>query len=107
MLKFNRPKIRSYSASRQRQQMKSRSSLNDDRIAVNPHTTTPGNTVILPCIDLRTIPQKIEDLKKEILESKHDSNVIPIPLHFFLFHSFIIARTKSPSTHSYASLHQP
>jgi hypothetical protein len=34
-----------------------------------PHNISPGNTVVLSCIDLRTIPEKIEDLRKEMRES--------------------------------------
>jgi len=40
-----------------------------------PHSTVSGNTRILSGVDLRTIPQKIEDLEKEILESKDESTV--------------------------------
>jgi hypothetical protein len=85
---LNRPKIRSLSASRQRRQIQRRSSLNDDSIAVIPHTTIPGNTAILSGVDLRTIPQKIEDLKKEIIESKDESTVIKFRFNFFLIHLF-------------------
>ncbi len=58
------------SASRQRRQTKHRSSsLHADSNAIMPHNISPGNTVVLSCIDLRTIPEKIEDLRKEMRES--------------------------------------
>ncbi len=88
MNNYIRPKIRSFSASRQRRQTNRRSSLNTDPIEVIPyHTVSPGNTVILPCVDLRTIPQKIEDLQKEMRECA--VNEIYSYLMFFFHRHFL------------------
>ena len=60
-------KSRPFSASRQRrQQTKRRSSFDINQTAVIPHTISTGNTALLPCVDLRTISQKITDLREEM-----------------------------------------
>jgi hypothetical protein len=66
---FDRPKTRPLSASRQRRQRSRRSSLNAEPSIYNTHALTPGNTIILSGVDLRTTKQKIEDLESEITES--------------------------------------
>ncbi|CAF1259783.1 unnamed protein product [Rotaria sp. Silwood1] len=69
----DKSKIRPFSASRQRRQIKRSSSLNSIRIPFNPNSTISGTNVILAAIDLRTPKQKIEDLIKEIIETKDES----------------------------------
>lgn len=57
------------SASRQRRQVQRRSSLDNDTRAIIPHSKSSGTSVVISGIDLRTLPQKIEDLKQEIRET--------------------------------------
>ena len=98
-------KTRPFSASRQRRQQprKRRSSFDTTQIAVVPHALSSGVTAIIPCVDLRTIPQKITDLQQEM----RDSQVIPTDslqnLHSIFF---LLVSTSSPSPTSHASLRQ-
>ncbi|CAF4136363.1 unnamed protein product [Rotaria sp. Silwood2] len=66
-------KSRPFSASRQRRLTKRSSSLDSTRTPFNPNSSICATNVILVAIDLRTPKQKIEDLQKEIIESKDES----------------------------------
>lgn len=98
-------KARPASVSRQRRQqpIKRRSSFDTTEIAVVPHVVSRGATAILPCVDLRTIPQKITDLQEEM----RDSQVIPTDSLQTLHSIFcLLASTSSSSSSSHASLRQ-
>lgn len=97
-------KKRPSSANRQRQQpRKRRSSFDTTQTAVIPHVVSHAGTAILPCIDLRTLPQKITDLKREM----RDSGVISI-VSLSSHHSmlFLLVGISSASSSSHASLRQ-
>ncbi|CAF1161053.1 unnamed protein product [Rotaria sordida] len=66
-------KTRPFSASRQRRQVKRSSSLTGNRTSFHSNSSISGTNAILAAIDLRTPKQKIEDLEKEIIESKDES----------------------------------
>ena len=56
---------RTFNSSRQRRS----ASLHANPTTVAPRPFSHGNSVLISCIDLRTIPEKIEDLRQEMLES--------------------------------------
>ena len=79
LFKFDRPKSRPLSASRQRRQRSRRSSLNSNMSSPetiqDPVEFLPESTIFYGGLDLRPTKEKIESLEKEMELRKDDSTV--------------------------------